>query len=92
MARFYSTHRLGQTRGIEKIGADMFDTPDEAIPMAREAVNAGPATAEVDLVVAPERPLIASVVWPTPNISVQDHGLVADMETCLAAAFFEPDA
>src|SRR5580692_3514814 len=41
VARFYSAHRLGQARGIDKVGANMFHTLDDAVPTARDAVNAG---------------------------------------------------
>lgn len=41
-----------------------------------------------DATAATERPLIATVVWPKPNVPRADLGMIADMETCLAAAFF----
>jgi hypothetical protein len=48
-----------------------------------------PVEPAFDLLRIEERPVIASVVLPVPLSLHEDLGLVADMETCLAAAFFE---
>lgn len=36
-----------------------------------------------------ERPLLVTIPWPIPHIPKDDLEGIADMETCLAAAFFE---
>jgi hypothetical protein len=45
-------------------------------------------TAKAALLVINERPVIASYIIPNPRVDREVLGLVADMETCLAAAFF----
>jgi hypothetical protein len=44
-----------------------------------------------DLMALPERPLLATVPWPAPPSPAlrEDLIVIADMETCLAAAYFE---
>lgn len=42
-----------------------------------------------DLLMVPERPLLATVVWGNPRVLSADLSIIADAETCLAAAYFQ---
>ena len=47
-----------------------------------------PAEPGFDLLTIPDRPLIATLPIPVPVTNPADMAMIADMETCLAAAFF----
>lgn len=51
--------------------------------------HGSPVEPGFDLLAVTERPLIASAVLPIPPSLRHDMEVVADMETCMAAAFFE---
>jgi hypothetical protein len=56
--------------------------------MLTAVIGAGPLEPGCDLLNVPMRPVILTIPWADPAIAVEDLYLIADMENCLAAAFF----
>jgi hypothetical protein len=51
------------------------------------AMRRGGVEAGFELVAIPERPVIVTIPWPNPAVRQADMMFVADMETCLMAAW-----
>lgn len=56
--------------------------------LVTRAFSGTPAEPGFDVLGLARRPLVASLPWPNPAVAPADLGLIADMETCLAAAWF----
>jgi hypothetical protein len=65
---------------------------DRTQRMLTSIIGAGPLEPGCDLLNVPMRPVIITIPWADPAIAVEDLYLIADMERCLAAAYFAAQA
>ena len=93
LATFYASGHILLTTSVLLSGADPPQEEQRVLSHAQDmlyslAVTAGARSVQTDLLTITARPVIASVVIGSLE-AIHDLHVAADMETCLAAAFFE---